>query len=237
MRKESSISEDTQREVQIEVLVGIQVDLLRSIPKSTRNVTARAEAKSDDVIEVSRQYGYDYFDGDRAFGYGGYFYDGRWQSVATDLVSHFSLREGARVLDVGCAKGFLVKDLLLLGIDAYGIDISTYALMNCEPEVVGRLHLGNAKSLPFPPDSFDAIVSINTIHNLPREECLASLREIQRLAPGRAYVQVDSYETGEQKELFESWVLTAMFHGYPTEWLELFAEAGYSGDWNWTIVT
>ncbi len=102
-------------------------------------------------------------DGPREYGYGGFQYDGRWKSVAKDIISHFSLRLGDRLLDVGCAKGFLVKDLLALGIDAFGIDISSYALMQCEPEVVGYLHLGSAGSFPFPGSSFDAVISINTI--------------------------------------------------------------------------
>ncbi len=116
------------------------------------------------------------------------------------------------------------------------LDISRYALLHCEKEVVGRLHLGSAESLPFPDRSFDCVLSINTIHNLPRPRAVRAMREIQRLSSGRAFVQVDSYHTPEQKALFESWVLTAEFHDYPQGWLKLFADAGYTGDYYWTIV-
>jgi SAM-dependent methyltransferase len=177
-----------------------------------------------------------YFDGPREFGYGGYRYDGRWKPVARDIVDHFGLKPGDRVLDVGCAKGFLVKDLLELGIDAFGVDVSEYALMHCEPETVGRLHLDSAEHLPFPDGSFDAVLAINTIHNLARSQCVIAAREIERLAPGKGFIQVDSYRTPEQKEIFESWVLTARFHDYPEGWVKLFAEAGYTGDWYWTII-
>jgi len=108
--------------------------------------------------------------------------------------------------------------------------------MHCEPEVVGRLHLGNAVKLPFPDRSFDAVVSINTVHNLERSELITALREIERLAPGKGFVQVDSYRSPEQKELFEEWVLTAKFHDYPEGWIKLFQEAGYTGDYYWTII-
>ena len=96
-----------------------------------------------------------YWDGPREYGYGGYRYDGRWRPVARDIIAHFGLKPGMRVLDVGCGKGFLVKDLMLEcpGLEAFGLDISHYALMHCEPEVVGRLHLGSAESLPFPDGS------------------------------------------------------------------------------------
>jgi ubiquinone/menaquinone biosynthesis C-methylase UbiE len=213
-----------------------EVNLLKSLPVSKRNVSARLIAKTDDHIKVSREYGRLYFDGPREYGYGGYKYDGRWKPVAQDILEFFSLRPGDRFLDVGCAKGFLVKDLLSLGIDAYGIDVSDYAIQNCEPEVVGRLHLGTAEKLPFPSNSFQAVVSVNTVHNLARPECIRALQEIERLAPGRGFVQVDSYLTPEQKKIFENWVLTAKFYGYPKDWIQVFYEAGYTGHYYWTII-
>ncbi len=214
-----------------------EVELLRSLPKGKRNVKARETAKTDEHIRISREYGEEYFDGAREFGYGGYSYDGRWQPVAQDIIDHFGLKKGDRVLDVGCAKGFLVKDLLALGINAYGIDVSKYALMNCEPEVVGRLQIGSAEELPFPDGSFDAVLCINTLHNLPRELAKTALQEMQRLAPGNGFVQVDSYLTPEDKEIFESWVLTAYFYDYPEGWQKLYSEAGYTGDYYWTIIS
>ncbi len=213
-----------------------EINLLRSLPGGKRNVKARETAKTAEHIRVSREYGEMYFDGPREYGYGGYRYDGRWQPVARDIVKHFNLKAGDRVLDVGCAKGFLVKDLLAIGIDAYGVDVSRYALMNCEPEVIGRLQIGSAEDLPFPDNSFQAVLSINSIHNLPRKDCVTAVREIQRLSPGNGFIQVDSYRTPEQKAIFESWVLTAKYHDYPDEWVKLFNEAGYTGDYFWTII-
>jgi ubiquinone/menaquinone biosynthesis C-methylase UbiE len=215
-----------------------EINLLAKLPRGKRNVCARAEAKSDEIIAISRQYGELYFDGPRTYGYGGYRYDGRWIPVAEDMVEHFNLKPGDRILDVGCAKGFLVKDLLKVcpGLEAFGLDISEYALKKCEPEVVGRLHLGNATKLPFPDNSFQAVISLNTVHNLERFELITALSEIERLAPSRGFVQVDSYRTPQQKAVFEEWVLTAKFHDYPDGWVKLFQEAGYTGDYYWTII-
>src|SRR5579863_6221033 len=157
-----------------------EVNLLDKLPKGKRNLNARATAKTDEHIRISREYGEQYFDGPREYGYGGYRYDGRWIPVARDMIAHFGLKPGDRVLDVGCAKGFLVKDLMIAcpGLEAFGIDVSRYALDHCEPEVVGRLHLGSADDLPFPDKSFQAVISLNTVHNLARPDCMRALREM-----------------------------------------------------------
>ena len=215
-----------------------EVDLLRALPAVKRNIQKRREVKSPEAIAIAKQFGEVYFDGPREFGYGGYRYDGRWIPVSRDIVAHFDLKPGMRVLDVGCAKGFLVKDLMKVcpGLEVFGLDISLYALMHCEPEVVGRLHLGTAEKLPFPDHSFDCVISLNTVHNFPRPRALKVMQEIERVSRDRSFVQIDSFHTPEQKEIFESWVLTAEFYDYPDGWKRLFAEAGYSGDYYWTIV-
>ena len=215
-----------------------QVSLLSALPKTQRNVQNRSHAKTPEIIAESKKFGQMYFDGPREYGYGGYKYDGRWVPVARDIVAHYDLKPGMRVLDVGCAKGFLVKDLMgvLPGLEVFGLDISRYALDHCEAEAIGRLHLGSAGVLPFPNLSFDFVISINIIHNFRREKVLIALEEIQRVSKGRSFVQVDAYENEAEKKLFEEWVLTAEYHGYPEKWIDLFKKAGYTGDYDWTIL-
>lgn len=215
-----------------------EIDLLRRYPKAKRDIQKRQAAQSPEAIETARLYGFEYFDGTRDQGYGGYRYDGRWIPIAEDIIAHYGLKGGDRVLDVGCAKGFLVKDLrkVCSGLDVFGIDVSEYAMRHSEPETIGRLHLGCASSLPFPDKSFDFVISINTLHNLEGANLQKALREIMRVSKGPAYVQVDSYHTPEEREIFLSWVLTAKTHGYPEEWEKIFNEAGYTGDYGWTIV-
>ena len=215
-----------------------EINLLQSLPESNRDILARSRGKNVDVIQTAKRFGFDYFDGDRKFGYGGYFYDGRWLPVAQQIISHYKLESGMRFLDIGCAKGFLIKDLIRQcpGLEVFGLDISEYALLNCEPEVLGRLHLGSADKLPFPSKSFDLVLSINTLHNLKNERVIKALKEIERVSKNNSFIQVDSYFTQAQKEKFESWVLTAEFHDFPEGWLNLFQKAGYTGDYFWTVV-
>jgi SAM-dependent methyltransferase len=217
-----------------------EVDLLRSLPTSRRSVAARLLTKGPNIVAEACKFGEAYFDGPRDYGYGGYRYDGRWLPVARDIVEHFDLKPGMRVLDIGCAKGFLVRDLMSAcpGLEVFGLDISDYALLHSHPEVVGRLHLGNCIDLPFPDASFDTVLAINVIHNLDRPDVITALKEIKRVARGdRCFVQVDSYHSEQQRALFMDWVLTARFHDYPDGWYKAFEEAGYRGDWAWTIVT
>lgn len=221
--------------------MGRRVDLLRSLPKVTRDLAGRRADKSPEVVAVARQYGRDYFDGDRRHGYGGYHYDGRWRPVARQMLDYYFFmidgRWPPRVLDVGAAKGFLVSDLVRAGADAYGIDVSRYAVVEApHGEAVGRLHLGTAASLPFPDGSFDLVVSINTLHNLTRPDVVTALGEITRVGRGVAYVVVDAWETEEERRRAEDWIVTAQFYTSVDGWLELFAEAGYEGDYSFTKV-
>lgn len=214
-----------------------EINLLARYPKAKRNVKARLGNKEENR-RIALQFGREYFDGTREQGYGGYRYDGRWLPIAEDIIRHFALKPGDRVLDVGCGKGFLVKDLMKAcpGLEAFGLDISEYALQHCEPETVGRLHLGNAVSLPFPDNSFQAVISINTVHNLERQDCVGALREFERLAPGKGYIQVDAYRNEAERQVFEDWMLTARTYGKPEDWVAILDEAGYTGDYFWTIL-
>ena len=213
-------------------------DLLKSLPKPKRKLDKRANSKTEDHIKISREYGYDYFDGSRDYGYGGYKYDGRWIPVAQDIVNFFDLNEGAKILDVGCAKGFLLNDLNDLKMDVYGLDISSYAKNNAMNSIKDKITVGNANDLPYESNFFDLVLSINTIHNLEKSECAKSIKELNRVAKYKSniFIQVDAYETDKEKEIFESWVLTAKHHDFTYEWESFFKSCDYKGYYNWTII-
>ena len=213
-----------------------KINLLNSIKKIKRSISERKSKKNKKIIKISREYGYEYFDGDRIYGYGGYKYDGRWVSVARRIKKIYKLKNNAKILDIGCAKGFLVKDLVDIGLDAYGLDISEYAIKNSHKDVAGRIHLGNANKLPFKDNTFDFVISLNTLHNLEKNGCKVALKEITRVSKGRSFIQVDAYRNKEEKKIFLDWVLTAKYHDYPHNWLKLFKNSNYNGDYYWTIV-
>ena len=219
-------------------MIGREIDLLSRYPKTSRNLDQRVETKTPESRAIARKFGFDYFDGKREHGYGGFAYHPRfWTEVIQDLIYTYKLTSSSSVLDIGCAKGFFLYDLTkaLPGIKFSGVDISEYALKNSLEEVRDNLFLGNATNLDFPDGSFDLVISINTIHNLDRGDCKKALAEIQRVSKKHAFITVDAYRDEEEKERMEAWNLTALTMMSTEEWKEFFKEAGYKGDFYWFI--
>ncbi|AXH16136.1 class I SAM-dependent methyltransferase [Malaciobacter mytili] len=218
--------------------MGIEIDLLKNYPKTKRDLKQRADEKTPEDRAIARQFGKEFFDGERKHGYGGFSYMSRfWQPVIPTFIEHFNLDENSKVLDVGCAKGFMLFDLkqALPNISIEGIDISSYAIENAKEEVKSFLKVGNAKELPYEDNSFDVVISINTIHNLEKEECAKALKEIQRVSKGKSFITVDAYRNEEEKEAMFAWNLTAKTIMSVEEWKAFFKEVGYTGDYYWFI--
>lgn len=218
--------------------MGIEIDLLENYPRTKRDVTARGQEKTEEDRAIARQFGKDFFDGDRKHGYGGFSYQSRfWHPVVPAFQKFYNLNENSKILDVGCGKGFMVHDFakLIPGITVKGIDISEYAIENCMDEVKDCVQVGDARSLDFEDNSFDLVISINTIHNFNREECAISLKEIERVSKKNSFITVDAYRNEEEKKLMHAWNLTAKTMMHVDEWQEFFKEVGYAGDFYWFI--
>ena len=218
--------------------MGVEIDLLRNYPKAPRNLEERGEGKSEEVRTIARQFGREYFDGDRQSGYGGFHYNPKyWQPVIPDFVDHFGITTQSSVLDVGCAKGFMLSDFTTLvpGITVSGIDISPYALEHSLENVRPFLRVSDAVSLPFEDDSFDFVFSINTVHNLNREECGQALREIERVSRLGSFVTLDAYRNEDEKKRMFQWNLTGLTIMSVSDWEVFFDEIGYTGDYFWFI--
>ena len=217
--------------------MGQELDLMRLYPKPGNRMGKRP-AITEEQRRISRMFSFDYFDGDRSHGYGGYSYHPRfWSETVRLFADYYSLAADSSILDIGCAKGFMLKDFsaLMPDVAITGIDISQYAIDNADPVIRAHLDQGNAKELPYRDGVFDLVISINTIHNLPRADVLSALREIERVGRGKSFIMVDGWRTEEQKIDLESWVLSAQTMLHTDDWGTLFEEAGYTGDYSfWT---
>ena len=71
-----------------------------------------------------------YYDGKRINGYGGFKYDGRWKKFLPKIIKKYRLSPKSKVLDLGCKKGFFLKDLrdFIPGIKIYGIENHSYPI-------------------------------------------------------------------------------------------------------------
>ena len=201
---------------------------------TSRNYFARMADNKVYCMNIARKFGLDFWDGERRYGYGGYKYiPGRWKQVAESLITTYKLGPNASVLDIGCGKGFLLHELLLIepSLKVIGLDISEYAIASAPKTLEGSLFVHSAdKQLTFNDNDFDLVVSLGTLHNLKLQQLEVALPEIERVGK-QAYIMVESYRN--ELELFnlQCWALTCESFLDENEWSWLFNKFKYSGDY------
>ena len=213
-----------------------EINLLKKYPKTKRDLSKRGNEKTEEDRIIARRFDKEFFDGDRKNGYGGYYYNSKfWTEVVKDLNNFYKLKNGSKILDIGCGKGFMLFDFMKLNPNFVleGIDISDYAITNAVPEVKKFLKVGDAKSLSYEDNSFDLVISINTTHNLEINQCKKALSEMERVSRKDKYLIVDAYSNEIEKDRIFAWNLTAKTILSTNEWINLFEEAGYTGHYYW----
>jgi len=212
------------------------IDFLSKLhTKTKRDYIGRVtEYDKAECAAVAKKFGQDYWDGERKYGFGGYHYDGRWKVLAEDLINHYELKPGDKVLDVGCGKGFLLYEmkLLLPELEVKGIDISQYALEHAKEEVKPFLEQGLAQDLPYADSYFDLVFSNTTLHNLYIYDLEKAVRHIERVGKKNKYIVVEAYRNEREKANMLYWQLTCECFFTPEEWEWLYNKWGYSGDYS-----
>ncbi len=212
-----------------------EIDFITEVHRSTpRDYIGRVnEADKSKCAEIALNWDEEYWDGERKYGYGGYVYDGRWRAVAKKMINHYDLSKHARILDVGCGKGFLLYEFtqLLPNCEVVGVDISSYAITHAKDQIKGFLQISGAENLPFDDGSFDLVYSINTLHNLLIPEMFSALAEISRVSREKKYLTVEAYRNEREKMNLMYWQLTCRAFHTPTEWNWIFKRADYDGDY------
>jgi len=207
-------------------------NLLEVVFKEKTRKIPHDEASRAKMLEFGREY----WDDPNYPGCGGYTNDGRWAQPAKLLTEFFKLKEGSRVLDLCCGKGFLLEELHKLNSDFIlsGIDVSEYAVTNSVPEVKDCIQFGSGSEINFPDNHFDLVLCLNSLYIMELEECKIALREIQRVSKN-AFVQVNSYRTEVEKDNLIRWDASARIVKSTKEWTQLFQEVGYEGYYYWNI--
>ena len=213
-----------------------EVNLLEFYPQSKRPIDERGNLITEQDRAIARQFDVEYFDGDRLTGYGGYNYSPRfWTETVAHIKDFYNLDDNSKILDIGCAKGYMMHDLSLLipGAEIKGVDISNYAKENSIESMQDNIVVANANNLPFPDDYFDLVISINTLHNLPLIDCKQAFREINRVTKNNSFVMNDAWRDAKGKQSMLNWNLTALTYMSCDDWEELFKEVDYKGDYYW----
>jgi SAM-dependent methyltransferase len=215
--------------------MGKLLNIISSLHKKTsRDYVGRMNDNKVECMKIARKYDKDYWDGDRRYGYGGFKYmPGRIEPVARKLIEEYGLTNDSKILDVGCGKAYLLFEIkkILPNCKIVGFDLSEYAIDNSKEEIKKDLSVHKAQDkYPFEDNEFDLVISITTLHNLTINDLKSALNEIERVGKNK-YVVVESYRN--ELELFnlECWALTAEAFFRPEEWIWLFDEFDYTGDY------
>ena len=212
-----------------------ELNLVTSLHTATkRDYLGRMNDSKVEAMMVAKQYGADYWDGDRKYGYGGYKYmPGRWATVAQKLIDLYGLKAGSKVLDVGCGKGFLLYEMQLIepGLEIHGFDISQYGLDHAHPDLKANLFIHRAQDpYPFGDNSFDLVISLGTLHNLHIFELEIAVAEIERVGK-QGYIMLESFRNELEMFNLECWALTAESLMDVDEWKWVYDRFGFKGDY------
>jgi ubiquinone/menaquinone biosynthesis C-methylase UbiE len=201
--------------------------------RATRDYVARMVDEKVHCMLKAKEYEYDYWDGDRRYGYGGYKYDGRWKSVAEQFIDIYKLKPGARILDVGCGKAHLLHELkqLLPESECIGFDISRHGMADAPEEIRDSLIPYRAQDrYPWGDKYFDLVISLGCLHNLRLFELKTAVGEIERVGKGK-YIMLESYRNEQEQFNLQCWALTCESFFDTAEWIWLYEHFSYTGDY------
>ncbi len=215
--------------------MGNLVNFISELHMSTkRNYLDRMINNKVECMNISKSFEFDYWDGERKYGYGGYKYiPGRWSAVAEKIIHHYNLNQNSSILDIGCGKGYLLFEILELipSIRVVGIDNSNHAIENVKKELNNFIFKHDAREkLPFSNNEFDLALSLGTFHNFKINELSVSLPEMERVAK-KGYLMLESFRNNQELFNLQCWALTAESFHSVDEWIWIYNHFGYYGDY------
>lgn len=211
-------------------------DALKGYPEPKTPRVAGPNVRTIHNRIVASYHDKEFFDGDRNSGYGGYSYDGRWRPIAENMSREYGLGDKSSVLQIGCEKGFLLHDFLMLHptMMVCGTEVTDYPISTAMDSVKANIHKAPHTALPFEDKSFDFVIAIAVVYNLNLADAIKCLREIQRVSKGKSFITLASYTTERSYRLFRNWTLTGATTLREEDWIAVLEHVGYTGDYKLT---
>lgn len=216
----------------------MKIDFWKYYPKSNRkNISFLRVKVSNKLRKKLQKFPKEYFDGKREHGYGGYYYNPKFfKKIVASMIKHYKLNKKSKILDIGCAKGFMMYEFkkALPDCEIKGIDISKYCKKKAITKMKKYIKIGTCEKLPYPSKYFDFVTSISTIHNLTRAGIKKSLKEIVRVSKKNAFIRVKAHKNAHHKKKIDQWNIVAKSNLSEKTWLRLFKETNYKGDFQFS---
>jgi ubiquinone/menaquinone biosynthesis C-methylase UbiE len=217
-----------------------QINFWKDYPKNSDNRKDISKIRvniSTAKRKKLQKFSKEYFDGHRAYGYGGYYYNKKFfRKIVKRMIRYYKLNNSSKILDIGCAKGFMMYELkrYLPNCEVKGIDISQYCKIHAIKKIKRYIKIGTCEKLPYPDKYFDFVFSISTIHNVTKRGIKKSLKEIVRVANKHSFIRVKAYNTLTEKKRIDEWNIVAKSNLSKKTWLKLFKQTNYCGDYQFS---
>jgi hypothetical protein len=210
-----------------------EFNLLAGYPEAKKPRVVSSDIRTIKSRIIASYRDREFYDGDRSNGYGGFRYDGRWVHIAKRIVQEYGLSEQSSVLQIGCDKGFLLHDILQCypKMKVRGAEISDYAIEQAMESVKSFILKSHFVDLSFKTGEFDFVIAMGVVYSLNLTDAIRCLKEIQRVGKGKSFITLASYESEEDKQLFEWWTLLGTTLLRRDEWVEVLRHVGYTGDY------
>ena len=157
--------------------------------------------------------------------------------MAEKICNEYKLNNTSSFLQLGCEKGFLLKDIKTKYKDmrVEGLETSNYAITNSMPDIRKNIkYCGNYTNLNYTDKEFDFIVALGVVYTHGIQDAIRCLKEIQRIGKGKSFITLASYENKHDFWLFKQWSLLGTTILRKEEWLDILKHVKYSGDYFFT---
>ena len=203
-------------------------------PDSPRVVSVDSRTIENRIIASYKDK--EFYDGDRNNGFGGFYYDGRWNVVAQKIIKEYELKDEAKILQMGSDKGFLLRDIKEINktFEVYGLEYSKYAINNSENIVKSKIIYSENFMTDFNDSYFNFVIALGVVYTQNIKGAISIIKEIERLSNGKSFITLASYQTKIDFDLFKDWTLLGTLILKEEEWENILKHCGYTGDYYFT---